>query len=166
MLTLHCTNKFMAQLGLKPSSGIAELKKTILGDWSATYFYHNDDKVFLFVNNATLFSFTLHGLAPDMLDIEIFAGLIDSLHRANVPFDIIEKIRKESIDIIFVKNTNRRIIGSINNLIYMYQFTMKQYPDIYSVNMSEVERKMIRVPFKYLSYKFPIEVLKDKLGIK
>ncbi len=101
-----------------------------------------------------------------MLDIEIFAGLIDSLHRANVPFDIIEKIRKESIDIIFVKNTNRRIIGSINNLIYMYQFTMKQYQDIYSVNMSEVERKMIRVPFKYLSYKFPIEVLKDKLAIK
>ena len=166
MLILHCTNKFMTQLGLKPSSEKPASKKTILGDWSATYFYYNEDKIFLFVNNATLFSFTLRGLALDMLNIEIFAGLIDSLHRANVPFDIIDKIRKESRDIKLVKNTNRRIIGSINNLIYMYQFTLQQYQDIYSINMSEVERKMIRVPFKYLSYKLPIEVLEDKLGLK
>jgi len=119
----------------------------LLGSWSATYFYHNDDKVFLFVNDATLFSFTLRCLTPEIMKIEIMAGLIDSLYRVNVPLDIIEKIRKESDDIVFTKNTNRRIVGSINNLIYLYQCYMQQCKDRYSVNMSDIENKMHQVPF-------------------
>lgn len=165
MFILHCTNKFLDLLNIKPSRKKVEEDKSLLGSWSATYFYHNDDKVFLFVNDATLFSFTLRCLTPDIMKIEIMAGLIDSLYRVNVPLDIIEKIRKESDDIVFTKNTNRRIVGSINNLIYLYQCYMQQCKDRYSVNMSDIENKMHQVPFKYLSYKLPIDMLRSKLKL-
>lgn|GEM_PF-3067555 len=165
MLILHCTNKFLDQLEIEPSMEKVVSDRGILGSWSATYFYYNNDKVFLFVNDATLFSFTLRCLTSDIMKIEIMAGLIDSLHRVNVPLNIIGKIRKESDDIIFTKNTNRRVIGSINNLVYLYQYSMQQYRDRYSINMNEIESKMHRVPFKYLSYKLPVDVLKSKLKI-
>lgn len=165
MLVFHCTNKYLEHLAIKPSIKKIEEGKSLLGSWSATYFYHNNDKVFLFVNDATLFSFTLRGLTPDIMKIEIMAGLIDSLYRVNVPLEVIEKITKESEDIIFTKNVNRRIVGSINNLVYLYQCAMQQYRDRFSINMSEIEGEMRRVPFKYLSYKMPIDILKFKLKI-
>lgn len=165
MLILHCTNKFLDHLGLSVSNTKPGKEKSILSDWSATYFWHNDQLVYLFVNNDTLFSFTVRDMQPATFKLDLYAGLIDSLQRAQVPFDLVDTMGKEMRDIILKKNTNRHILGSINNLVFMYQHMMKLSENQDMINMNDIERKMITVPFKYNNYRYPIELLKEKLNI-
>jgi ribosome-associated toxin RatA of RatAB toxin-antitoxin module len=40
---------------------------------------------------------------------------------------------------------------------------MRQSTKNREINLDSIEAKMIKMPFKYLSYKYPIEALKAKL---
>jgi len=165
MLYLHCTNKFVKHLGLIVSNAKPDKTRSFLSDWSATYFWHNDQMVYLIVNNETLFSFTVRDLHPSTYKLDIFAGLIDSLQRAEIPFETIDSIRNDLRDIVIKKSSNRHILGSINDLVFMYQYSMKLSESDELINMNEIEKKMTNVPFKYLNYKYPIDIMNDKLNI-
>lgn len=162
-MILYCTNKLLAQWGISPDKSISEPAPTFMGDWTATYFVFDDRLIYLFVNNATMFSFVLKDIDLKNIEYEFKSGVSDALHRAGISFESIGNITKENKNITFAKNTNRRILGSINNLITLYQYTMSQHRSLDTVNMSEVESKMWEVPFKYLSYKQPVGLLKEKL---
>lgn len=163
MLVLNCTRKLADHLGLSISKEPPRKTTSTLGEWTATYFIYNDEPIYLFVNNVTLFSFTSKNVKLDNVKSEFLLGLVDALYRAGISFEAINTIYEEYDQIIFIKNTNRRILGSINNLIYHYGYTIRRAKDNGNVNMDAVEAKMIKLPFKHLSYKYPIEMLMTKL---
>jgi hypothetical protein len=165
-MTLYCTNKLLAQWGISPDKCISKPSQSFMGDWTATYFIFDDRLIYLFVNNATLFSFVLKDIDLKNIEYEFKSGVSDALHRAGISFESIGKITKENKNIVFAKNTDRRILGSMNNLVSLYQYTMSQHRSFDTVNMSEVESKMLKVPFKFLSYKQPVEMLKERLKIE
>ncbi|MBI5806244.1 hypothetical protein HZA73_09380 [candidate division TA06 bacterium] len=164
MRSLNCTRKLADHLGLSISPDEPEQTPSILGDWTVTYFLFGDQTIYLFVNNDTLFSFTSKNVKADNIKTEFLSGLVDALYRAGTPFEKINMIHEEYCQIAIAKNTNKRILGSINNLIYHYDYTMRRSLKNGNTNLDAVEAKMIKLPFKYLSYKYPIELLKAKLG--
>jgi len=163
MLYLHCTNKLVENLRIPISDQKKIYIESFLLDWTATYFWFKDTRVYLFVNNKTLFSFIAKEIILSTLKLDITAGIIDSLHKENISIENITPVISKINDIIFVKNTNRIILGSINQIVYFYQYNLNISEDIDNVNITEIERKVNRVPFKYLSYIYPVDVMKDKL---
>ena len=66
---------------------------------------------------------------------------------------------------IFVKSCDRRILGQINDVLYMMEWHMEDYLPTDSGFMIELSKKMSRTPMgKHIKYIYPIDMLKEELN--
>jgi len=133
-----------------------------LGPWTANLIFMNRRKCILFVNDRTLFNF----LVPDVLRKQIRE--LDSMFRGWLSCVLAEegylKAQTEEIlndyqEIGYSNTKSRSVLGSMNDLAFMYKFFMQSGGGLHSPDFPAIIKEMNRTPMGALGYRLPIEVL-------
>jgi hypothetical protein len=163
MQLIGCTKKLQKEMGL----GVKDLATfepddSGLGPWTANLIFMNRRKCILFVNDKTLFNF----LVPDVPRQQIrelarmFRGWLSCvLAEESFTEAQIVKILSEYNEIGYSSTKSRSVLGSMNDLAFMYKFSMQSGGGLHSPDFPEIIKEMNRTPMGALGYRLPIEVL-------
>ena len=148
-------------LGVKDLATL-EPKDSGLGPWTANLIFVNRRKCILFVNDKTLFNF----LVPDILRKHICE--LDSMFRNWFSCELGEegftevqtaRIMEEYQVIGYSKTKSRSVLGSMNDLAFMYKYSIQTKGGLHGLGFPGIIKEMNRVPMGSLGYKYPIEAL-------
>lgn len=124
--------------------------------WDVIDLYQVESHI-LAVNEATMFSF----LIPLRKDDGLQKVLLDFTYRLELqlkfygrPFD------SKNLNVLFSKNNDRSLLGSVNNLkeIYqVYQLSRKKN----QATLFEMENRANQIPFKTIGYGFPEDKFRE-----
>ena len=164
MQLIGCTKKLQKEmeLGVKDLATF-EPEDSVLGPWTANLICINRRKCILFVNDKTLFNF----LVPEVLRQQI-RGL-DNIFRSwfssvlageGFKEDQINKILREYGDIGYSRTRSRSVLGSMNELAFMYKYEL-QGDSLHRWDFPEIVKKMNHMLISGPDYHYPVEALFD-----
>jgi len=166
MLILSCTKRFADLACICFQESFAEEKLDSFENWYVHLFFLSRRKCLIFTNAETLFSFFVEDvLKKDLRDIPgLFRKeLFRAMFYEEFGTEEMEKMKSLSSGIIFTKTQNRRVLGSMNDMIYHYSY----YRGAYHVtdNKSQVERirQINRLPMSMIGMEYPSECFQEKL---
>lgn len=138
-----------------------------LGDWYANFLRINRRKCTLFTNEATLYSFMVYGvLKSDLKNLgQLFLlYLIQNLEYERFGSGVVEKVLREYDQIGLGRTQNRSVLGSMNDYAYQYEFCLREYGNIFNLEMLRINHKMNRIPMGAIGYAYGIDKLHALLG--
>lgn len=152
-------------MGLKPSSyATDDASSGQLGSWHANLIHIERRKTVLFANDRTLFNF----IAPDVLraqvrDLGALFSFWLSCVLSDEGFDESTKARilGEYKEVRCAPSNNRHVLGSMNDLALHYKYFVVEGGGIHSPAIPGIIRKLNRMPFAAIEYRYPIEVLRS-----
>lgn len=164
MHLIHCTQKLLKELAVPTVDPTQCLESTEgIGNWYANLFRVERRKCLLFTNEKTLYSF----IVPKVIKKDL--GRIRELFLSNLYYNFqfeefpVESIAEEYWDIRFAKTANRSVLGSMNELKFMYEYEVYRYGGIDKVNLLEVNDWLNRSIFGALKYRHPVDVMRALL---
>lgn len=164
MQFVRCTQKLFKELKTKLTKNEPEVG--YLGGWHANLILVERKKCVLFTNDATLYSFFVPGLKKsdfEMLD-EIFRqNLIKCLENEEFSQKQIEKVIDEYKSIEFAKTNNRRVLGSMNDLIVHLKYWIDGSGGLKMVKVSDLNKRLNRILMGAHKYISGIDMLRSKL---
>lgn len=125
MRLIRCTQNLLKKL--KVSSPYTDsFQDAILGDWFANIFRIGRKQCVIFVNEKTLFSFIVYGirLKPKTLSDAFIRYLKFVLVEEGIPQALVQQICLRYQDIEFAVTNSRSILGSMNDLVFLYRHTV------------------------------------------
>lgn len=169
MLQLKITQKVQKELGLKPAN-LSEITQThsTLGDWVVNMFYLDRRKSLIFVNEKTLFSFVLYGVKKSNISKlpDIFLnGLEQALVFEAIDAPQVERVLNEYREITFTKTDNKKVLGNMNDLIFLYKDIVECRGGLSECDFTEVIMRVNRTPQRNIDWRYSIEALKELLGV-
>ncbi len=157
-MVLRLTKKLADKLKLKALPENDE--GSAIDEWYGHMFIADRTKYMLFTNAYSLYSVLFPGKGIN--DIKTFFetavhSLSETLKKDG--FEImVSRFFTDKIEIIDVcKTNNRGILGSMNDMISHSKF----YFSDYKMTPSEISRRLNEMPYSYLKYKNPKEVIKE-----
>jgi len=119
---------------------------TILGSWYANLFLIERKKCLIFVNSKTLFCFVV--INQTKKDIEQIGNmfrrnLLKRLHAESISPDVIAQIMKDQEKITICKTSDRRILGSMNELIFHFRVICDMEEGLSNIDIDEVNNKLV-----------------------
>lgn len=137
---LCCTKKIIDLLKIEPETYIPENDTSVLGSWYANLFLVERKKCLIFVNSRTLFSFVV--INQTKKDIEQISNmfrrnLLKRLHAESISPDIIARIMKDHEKITICKTSDRRILGSMNELIFHFRVHCEMEEGLANIDMNK-----------------------------
>ena len=164
---LRCTRKLLAAIGCPPPAAAVEAAPAPpLGDWYAHLLMIARKRVLLFVNEPTLYSFTVLGVRKAALTslANIFLEqLARSLAEDNLPTDVIQRVTAEYRHVAIAKTANRSVVGSMNNLANLLAHLVREAGGVAACNVHELNAQFNHMPQQPLGWKFAIEALQERL---
>ena len=165
MTLIHCTQKLLREMGLKPSSLTTGMPSSgQLGSWHANLIYIDRKKTVLFVNDKTLFNFIVPSVTRVQLrDLGACFTLWLSCILSDEGFDDPTKVRilSEYRELRFYSSNNRHVLGSMNDLALHYRYFVVDCGGIHTPEVPGIIRKLNRMPFRANKSRYPIELLHD-----
>lgn len=129
-------------------------------EWYGHSFTVDKHHYILFTNAYSLYSTIILGNGINNLVLFIDAttqGLYEAL-KSDGYGNLTSRFVARSVDSIRVcKTANRAIIGSMNDIISQTKFYLTEY----QMPISEITRRINTMPFSYLKYKNPLDILKQ-----
>lgn len=166
MLVLRCTKKLQSAIRLKKSD-LADTDVLTAGfnAWHLNLVEINGCSCLLAANDATLFNFLIADIPQ--LNPEHMVELLKSyLHcvLAEEGFDqnVIKNLMNDFSDVRFANTNNRRILGSMKELAFMYSY---HFEDEGIHQLPEIIKKMNRTILGMIDT-FAIHKLHDLLGLE
>lgn len=168
MQIIRCTKKLQKAMGLK-TSDLVEVApyNSLLGSWHANLIDIDRTDCILFVNDQTLFNFII----PDVPKTQIkdlshlFKGFLQCvLAEEGFPQSIQQAILADYADIDYSNTNSKKVLGSMNDMAFHYQCHIEDC-GIHSYLVPNIIKKINRIPFKSIGYKYPIELLNSLYGI-
>jgi len=137
---LCCTKKITDLLKIVPETYKPEDDTSVLGSWYANLFLVERKKCLIFVNSRTLFSFVV--INQTKKDIEQISNmfkrnLLKRLHAESISPDIIARIMKDHEKITICKTSDRRILGSMNELIFHFRVHCEMEEGLAKIDMNK-----------------------------
>jgi len=120
------------------------------------------DNCVLITNDKTLFSFFIYGLkAVDFKDFKesISQPIFKILMELGFSQSQFEKVLLSLENIQYSKTSNRSVISSMNDMKNQIEAYLYSGDNIY-----ELHRKLNTTPYKYVGYKYPVNLFKELLG--
>ncbi len=134
-----------------------------LGSWHANLIHIDRRKTVLFVNDKTLFNFIAPDVSRDQLRglSALFKHcLLCVLSEEGVAETLKNKILAEYSDTVYECSTNRRVLGSMNDLAFHYKLNVLESGGVHSPRVPGIIRKLNRMPMKAIGFQFPIDALR------
>jgi len=168
MPVIRCTQKLLKEMGVNTSSlKDSNLSGAVLGDWYANMIKISRSKCILFVNERTLFSFLVLK-APRAKLSNLKNVFINNLKQTLIHEDIDEQVIKNIIDqylnIEYCKTNNRSILGSMNNIAFMYEQLILLRGGIKECNIQGIIHSINEVIHENIGWKYPVELLTKLVG--
>lgn len=169
MLILKCTQKAAREFGVKRGNLpqiSSENNTTLLGDWFVNSFRFGHTKTLLFANTITLYSILVEYKKKDVIDIGKF-------FRTNLKFNLllegfesekIDKILAEYQEITLAKTDSRSVLGSMNDLAWMYEYHISDRGGVKEADLSQVVRDINRTPQLKRNGKYSIVLMKERFA--
>ncbi|MCZ6803210.1 MAG: hypothetical protein O7D86_04560 [Proteobacteria bacterium] len=160
----------MKGLGIKnPELADIEKPDTILGNWYANIFTLDRRKTIIFMNERTLLSFIILGIRKDNIKnfpIVFFNGIERVLTMEDIDPHVIEKVLSEYTQIVLTKTDNKRLLGSMNDLVSLYTHFILYDGGLKQADLFEVIARINRTLQRNLDWQYSIEAVKDILYAK
>ena len=162
---IRCTTKLLTELKTKPTSGL--FQSSAWCDWHANLLWVDRKKCVLFTNNQTLYSFFLPSIKKPTLENfeKVFRlGLFKSLMTEGFAEPQVEYMLREHQHIVIAKTNSRSILGSMNDLAFQIKSMIYATGGLANADLSEINRKLNRIPMSAIKYKVSIDELKQLLA--
>lgn len=163
-MILRCSQKFLNFMGIsKREVALIPANENEIHDWHAHLFYLNRRKHLIFTHSASLFSVVIFDvLKKDIADFKAFflKNLSRCLYYEEFSAEEINRITGAVSDITFSLTSDRRVIGSINELIYQYQSGVEWHQPSQE-ELPEFQRRLNQIPMSLLKMKYPIERFRE-----
>jgi hypothetical protein len=164
MQLIRCTKKLQKEMGLKPSDLCTEEPRfSFLGPWHANLIHIDRRKCVLFVNDNTLFNFIVPDLSRAQIrDLDkLFKNYLSCvLADAGIAEAYRGRILSEYDDVGFANTSSKSVLGSMNDLAFHYTYSIQEAGGVHSPAVTEIIRRLNRMPMGALKYVFPIEALR------
>ena len=165
MQLIRCTKKLQKEMGLKKSDlAQAEPEFSFLGSWHANLLYIDRKKCVLFVNDKTLFNF----IVPNVMRAQIreldklFTNNLAPVIASNGLSDKAQAaIKAEYRDLAYAATNNRSVLGSMNDLAFLYKYHILSEGGLHSAKIPVIIREMNDVPMGALDYVYPIKAIES-----
>ncbi len=166
MRILHCTKKLFKELGV-PLVEADEIPQPTegLGNWYANLIGIDRRRCLLFTNEKTLYTFLIPKVLKGNLkniENEFLTHLTYNLQNEGFGMEV-ASIQQEYKEIGFAKTSNKRVLGSLNEFAFEYEFLIMRKEGLENVKILEVNRQINRTIKVAIKYQRPIEVLKKVL---
>jgi hypothetical protein len=166
MRIIHCTQKLLKELDV-PLVEPDEIRQPTegLGNWYANLIGIDRRRCLLFTNEKTLYTFLIPKVLKDNLkniEDEFLTHLTYNLQNEGFGLEVIS-IQQEYKEIGFAKTSNKRVLGSLNEFAFEYEFMIMRKEGLENVNILEINRQINRTIKVAIRYQRPIEVLKKVL---
>jgi hypothetical protein len=162
MVTLRCTKKLLDFLGIIPDQS-PQPPSGALGDWYANLVPTAAGDLIIFVNERTLLTVAVpeweaENLAPWFrLRVANLLGMIGiSAKRASREMKHLEHVQ-------FARTASRRILGSLNDLAWNYQWLAEDAEGEEGLSLAHAELNLSQMPQRPLGYKTAADVAKELL---
>jgi len=155
MFTVRCTQKLLRRLEHTEET---TPPTTVLGDWYANVLYSRPHQLVLCVSERSLLPVVLpakeaHTLAPRLA---VTVGHV--LQRLGVASALIEKEQNEMRAFAYGRTQNRRVLGSLNDLIFQLSWYLHDGP---AESLLKHSLHLARTPCGAIGHGFP-----DKLTVE
>jgi hypothetical protein len=124
-------------------------------------------KTLIFMNERTLLSFIIVGAKKSNcsdLRRPFLDGLEQLLLLEEIPVADIERVIKEYASIGYAKTDSRSTIGNMNDLVYLYKYTILDKGGFTSCDVGKVIYNMNRRPQWKLDLGSSVEALRETFG--
>ncbi len=170
MPILHCTANLMEHMNLdkKLLQDSSTKDKATLGNWYANLVTMDKRKTIIFTNEETLFSFVTTGVTKNShqrVVAALFVGIWHLLRRKKIEEAQVISIHEEYKNIDFAKTQNRRILGSMNDIVRIFEIMIRLNGGWNECNLDEVTDNINCAPMKYLDYKSPVDCFNNLLKL-
>jgi hypothetical protein len=162
MITLRLTHKLQKLLAIDLTEPLQPTMNK-LGDWYANLVPTDAGDLIIFVNEKTLLSIVIpiweakNLLFTFRVRVENLLGMIGIQPKA-----IDDELRHYS-KVQFGKTRSRRVLGSMNDFAFLYQFLVHETESKADLSLSNAEYQMSQAPCKPIDYRAPLDVVKELL---
>ncbi|MEL7563231.1 hypothetical protein [Dehalogenimonas sp. 4OHTPN] len=138
-----------------------------LWDWHANLLRIERKRWVLFTNDQTLYSFFVRfgkrPLFPDF--VELFRlGLFKNLMGEGLTEPLIDCALKDYRNVTIAKTNSRSVLGSMNDLAFQLKCSIETMGGLDRADLSEVGRRLNRIPMSAIKYHCSIDELKRRLA--
>ena len=165
MIALYCSNKLHKYIGFKENQ-VKQGALCELNSWNGHLFIVNRKKSLFFMNHETYFSFICYDIKkPDIkkLDQLFITGFIKELNKLSPINTEQETQLKTYFSGVFLHSSinNRKVIGSMSNLIQMLDYVNYEYENMQDYFNHET---LNETPLKQIDYFYPKDAMKEKVN--
>ena len=163
-MIIRCTQKLLAEL--KNKSTQEESARDPFWSWHANVFLIERRKCVLITNDTTLFTMFISALKkPDFESFHFVIGqhLFKNFLHENIPQRQIEAVLSKCENIKYEKTNNRRVLGAMNDKKTQLEYLISADGGEARTDIYELNHKLNRIISRAVGYKYPIEMLKEKL---
>lgn len=126
MVTIRCTQKLLRRLDLseKPTA-----PTTVLGDWYANILFSRPHQLVLCVSERSLLPVVLPAKETQTLAPRLALAAGHALQRLGVAQSLIERELIEMRSFAYGRTQNRRVLGSLNDLMFQLSWYIHHRPE-------------------------------------
>lgn len=163
---LRCTRTLLKKMNLTPPE-TEEAATSTLGDWYANLFRIGRRQCLIFVNEGTLLSFIAYGvsLTPKAVTMAFLTRLNYVLIEEGIAPAQSLAICQEYQTVSFSKTRSRSILGSMNDLVRLYDICVQNDGGLGYCDMSGITAQINRTPQRNLECTYAITAARQKLGV-
>lgn len=163
-MIIRCTQKLLAELKIKPTQEESALDS--FWNCHANLFRIERHKCVIITNDLTLFTIFITYLKKsefESFQMVISQHVFKNLLQENIPQPQIEAVLSECENISYQKTSNRRVLGSMNELIKQLEYFISSEGGLEKTDFYELNRELNRIILAATNHKRPIELLKERL---
>ena len=148
MLTLKCTQKVAKELGVTLSTLATTSPSLLPGDWFVNALKFGHSKTLLFAHAPTLYSLLVPYTKPQLKDVgQLFCtALRDNLAHEGFAAATLDQLLADYHTIILGKTDNRSVLGSMNDLAYLFEGMIETRGGVKMVDVGELSQDINRTP--------------------
>ena len=149
MVTLRCTQKLLRRLEVmdKPAAST-----TVLGDWYANILFLRPHQLVLCVSERSLLPVVLLAKETQTLAARLAGAAGQVLQKLGVAPSQIERELSEMRSFAYSRTQNRRVLGSLNDLIFQLSWYMHHSPE---KSLLEQSLHLAETPCSPIGYSSP-----------
>ena len=159
MTIVNATKKAWDRLKATPPSA-NNVDDTIVGSWCAHIFYFGHRQFLILTNERTLFSIIVPAKSITNIEIVLPQTVAELLERYEVPKQSSAILLKQLSEVQFTRNTNRQVLGSMNDFIKNAKFILEDTPDISLIDLS---LQLCQMPCSPIQMKSPKKAILEIL---
>lgn len=165
MITIECTKALAKELKISINDPeIQTLDPAVV--WHGHLFILNRRKCILLMNNENRYSVFLYGLKKDHFmnfSVLIRNAIMDNFIAEGFEQATITKYLGMFQEVVYTKTHDRKILGQINDMIYMTHEIFEDYYPTETMNIIDLNKQLNRVPMVKMAYLRGVDGMREVL---